>query len=154
MLTMATKKYYVPYAEDINYKSSLLKVLNTEKPDLIHFQNDIEIREASRMREDIINMGAKIYMPTKEVIEVCVDKGKSSLIWESEGIKIPKTIIVNNEKDFTIINLFYKNDTVIILPLDNMPCYIPDMSKVSKMPNLQSKGGAVNIPNKIIVESK
>ena len=59
-----------------------------------------------------------------------------------------------NEKDFTIINSFYKNDTVIILPLDNMPCYIPDMSKVSKMPNLQSKGVAVNIPNKIIVESK
>ena len=59
-----------------------------------------------------------------------------------------------NEKDFTIINSFYKNDTVIILPLDNMPCYIADMSKVSKMPNLQSKGVAVNIPNKIIVESK
>jgi carbamoyl-phosphate synthase large subunit len=89
----------VPYAEDIKYKSSLLKVLNIEKPDLIHFQNDLEIREASRMREDIINTGAKIYMPTKEVIEVCVDKSKSSLIWEREGIKIPKTVIVNNEKD-------------------------------------------------------
>lgn len=99
MLTRATKKYYVPYAEDIKYKSSLLKVLNIEKPDLIHFQNDLEIREASRMREDIINTGAKIYMPSKEVIEVCVDKSKSSLIWEREGIKIPKTIIVNNEKD-------------------------------------------------------
>lgn len=59
-----------------------------------------------------------------------------------------------NKKDLTIIKLFYKNETVIILPLDNMPCFIPDMSKVSKMPNQQSKGGAVNIPNKIIVGSK
>ena len=59
-----------------------------------------------------------------------------------------------NIKDFTLINSSNKNETVIILPLDNMPCFIPDISKVSKMPNQQSKGSAVNIPNKIIVESK
>lgn len=99
MTTLATKKYYVPYAEDIKYKSSLLNILNSEKPDLIHFQNDLEIREASRIREDIINTGTKIYMPNKEVIEVCVDKSKSSLIWEREGIKIPKTILVNSEEN-------------------------------------------------------
>lgn len=99
MISMAKKKYLVPYAVDSNYKNSLLKLLNFEKPDLIHFQNDIEIREASRMREDILSTGTKIYMPSKEVIEVCVDKAKSTLIWESEGIKIPRTIIVNNEED-------------------------------------------------------
>ena len=59
-----------------------------------------------------------------------------------------------NKQDFTIINSLYKNETVIILPLDNMPCFNPDISKVSKMPNQQSKGSAVNIPNKIIVEVK
>ena len=57
-----------------------------------------------------------------------------------------------NKKDFTISNSFYKNETVIILPLDNMPCFIPDVSTISKMPNQQSKGLAVNIPNKIIVK--
>ncbi|MBU2699045.1 carbamoyl-phosphate synthase large subunit [Sporomusaceae bacterium BoRhaA] len=99
MLSMARKKYFVPYAVDVNYKSSLLKLLNSEKPDLVHFQNDIEIREASRMREDIIDTGTKIYMPSKETIEICVDKSKSSLIWQNEGIKIPKTIVLNEEKD-------------------------------------------------------
>ena len=59
-----------------------------------------------------------------------------------------------NKQDFTIINQLYKNETVIILPLDNMPCFIPDISKVTKMPNQQSKGSAVNIPNKIIIEVK
>ncbi len=58
------------------------------------------------------------------------------------------------KKDFAFINSFYKNETVIILPLDNMPCFIPDISKVSKMPYQQSRGTAVNIPNIIIVESK
>jgi len=59
-----------------------------------------------------------------------------------------------NIKDFTLIYSSNKNETIIILPLDNMPCFIPDISKVSKMPNQQSKGSAVNIPNKIIVEVK
>ena len=59
-----------------------------------------------------------------------------------------------SKKDFAVINSFYKIETVIILPLDNMPCFIPDVYKVSKMPNQQFKGLAVNIPNKIIVESK
>ena len=59
-----------------------------------------------------------------------------------------------NKKDFTIINSFYKNETVIILPLDNMPCFIPDIPTISKMPNQQLKGSAFNIPNKIIVEVK
>lgn len=99
MLSGASKKYCVPYAVDANYKNSLLKLLNFEKPDLVHFQNDIEIREASRMREDIINTGTKIYMPSKETIEICVDKSKSSLIWQNEGIKIPKTMVVNDEND-------------------------------------------------------
>ena len=58
------------------------------------------------------------------------------------------------KKDFAVINSFYKNETVIILPLDNMPCFTPDVSKISKMPNQQFGGTAVNIPNKIIVESK
>ena len=43
-----------------------------------------------------------------------------------------------NKKDLNIINSFYKNETVLISPLDNMPCFIPDISKVSKMPNQQS----------------
>jgi len=99
MLSVARKKYFVPYAVEENYKTSLLKILEIEKPDLIHFQNDIEIREASRIREDIISTGTRIFMPDKDVIETCVDKAKSSLIWEKEGIKIPKTIVIYNEKD-------------------------------------------------------
>ena len=99
MLSMAKKKYLMPYAIKKSYKNELIGLLETEKPDLIHFQNDFEIREASRMREDIIKTGTKIFMPSKETIEICVDKSKSSQIWHSEGIKIPKTIIVKNESD-------------------------------------------------------
>ena len=88
----------------------------------------------------------------------------SSVILKNyEALKLPFINFFNKPnyliKDFTIndyavINSFYKMETVIILPLDNMPCFIPDISKISKMPNQQSKGSAVSIPNKILVETK
>lgn len=91
MLSKASKKYLVPYAVNQSYKEKLIKLLHLEKPDLIHFQHDIEILEASRLREDILNTGTKLYMPTHEVVQNCVDKSKTTIIWAKEGIKIPKT---------------------------------------------------------------
>lgn len=44
---------------------------------------------------------------------------------------------------------------ITILPLDKMPCFVPDVATVSKMPNQQSRGSAVRIPNKsTVVEVK
>lgn len=99
MLSKASKKYIIPYAVDKSYKDKLITLLNLEKPDLIHFQNDIEILEASRLRESILSTGTKLYMPTHDVIENCVDKGKSAHIWSSDGIKIPKTLDINTPED-------------------------------------------------------
>lgn len=99
MLSSASKKYEVPYAVSSEYKGRLKEILNKERPDFIHFQNDIEIRVASNIREDILATGTKLYMPSKETINKCVNKGISADIWGSEGIKIPKTITINTEKD-------------------------------------------------------
>lgn len=99
MMSSALRKYKVPYAIEKKYKNSLIKVLNLEKPDLIHFQNDIEILEASKIRDEITSTGAKLYMPRHEIVEKCVDKNKSAQIWEDKGIKIPKTMLINNEAD-------------------------------------------------------
>ncbi len=56
-------------------------------------------------------------------------------------------------KDYAVI-LPANNLNVLILPLDNMPCFIPDVSSVSKIPNQKSNGSAVKIPNKIKVDTK
>lgn len=98
-LSKASKKYLIPYAVDLKYKPHLIKLLNMEKPDLVHFQNDIEILEASKMRDDILSTGTKLYMPSHEVIENCVDKCRSAEIWERSGIRIPKTFGINSEND-------------------------------------------------------
>ncbi|WP_333804618.1 hypothetical protein [Sulfurospirillum sp.] len=99
MLSQASKKYVIPYAIDARYKEKLVNLLDIEKPDLVHFQNDIEILEASKIRNDILATGTKLYMPSHEVIENCVDKGKSAIIWAQEGIKIPKTFNIHTEAD-------------------------------------------------------
>jgi carbamoyl-phosphate synthase large subunit len=99
VLSYAAIKYQVPYAIENGYKESLFSVFKKEKPLLAHFQNDNEILVVSRLRDDILNAGVKLYMPDRETVENCVDKSRSSEIWKTSGIKIPKTMNINDEED-------------------------------------------------------
>lgn len=99
VMSNAKRKYVIPYADSENYEEELLKILNREKPDLVHFQNDLEIFEASKIRDKITSTGTNIFMPDHEVIDCCVDKYKSYLKWEAAGVKVPKNILLNNEED-------------------------------------------------------
>lgn len=99
ILSKAKRKYLVPYADAPNYENELLKILSHERPDLIHFQNDLEIFEASKLREKILASGTKVFMPSHEVIETCVNKYKTYLKWKAAGIKIPHNILIKDEND-------------------------------------------------------
>ncbi len=98
-LSKAKRKYLVPYADNTNYKEALLNILKLEKPDLIHFQNDLEIFEASKIRNEIEATGTKIFMPPHEVIDTCVNKYKSYLKWSEAGLEVPQNIFLKNEED-------------------------------------------------------
>lgn len=99
ILSKAQRKYIVPYANDPTYRDKLLKILNYEKPDLIHFQNDLEIYHASLLRNDIQATGTKVFMPRHEVIETCVSKWKSWQAFKNAGITVAENIFINNEED-------------------------------------------------------
>ncbi|MCI9380433.1 MAG: carboxylate--amine ligase [Dorea sp.] len=99
VLSSVDIKYQVPYSTELNYKGRLLEILDKERPDFAHFQNDIEIRTISRMREELLNRNIKLFMPSKETIEICVDKSRSAEIWLAENIRIPKTMVIFDEKD-------------------------------------------------------
>ncbi|WNF57338.1 hypothetical protein [Pseudomonas sp. SG20052] len=99
ILSKAEKKYFVPNADAANYKESLLKVLEQEKPDLIHFQNDLEIFHASKLRSDILATGTKVFMPDHDVIDTCVHKYKSYLAFVNAGVKVPKNMFINTVED-------------------------------------------------------
>ena len=62
-------------------------------------------------------------------------------------------------KDFSIPSHLLGTDTaafhqmikskngISTLPQDNMPCFVPDVTKVEKMPVLKDRGFAITIPN-------
>lgn len=98
-LSRAHKKYFIPYADTIEYKDKLLNILKKERPDLIHFQNDLEIYHASQIRDCILSTGTKMFMPEHSVIDNCVHKIKSYDAFRSAGIVVPKNIEINKEED-------------------------------------------------------
>lgn len=101
-LSNAEEKFLVPYADAENYKSSLLSLLTREKPNLVHFQNDLEIFHASMFRDDIHATGAKTFMPPHDVIDTCVHKYKTYLKCAAAGITVPKNMMINNEDDLKL----------------------------------------------------
>jgi carbamoyl-phosphate synthase large subunit len=98
-LSNAKRRYCMPYANTPEYKDALLKIINKEKPDLTHFQNDLEIFAASNIRKDILATGTSLYMPSHETIDTCVNKHKSYLKWRESGVKVPENILINDEND-------------------------------------------------------
>ncbi|MBX9888358.1 MAG: hypothetical protein K2Y30_10535 [Flavobacteriaceae bacterium] len=99
VLSNAEKVFYVPYADTAEYKPSLLKLLSDEKPDLLHFQNDLEIYHASMFRDKIHEIGVKTFMPSHQVIDDCVHKYKTYLLCKEAGVKVPTNLMLNNEDD-------------------------------------------------------
>jgi carbamoyl-phosphate synthase large subunit len=97
VMSQAAKKYYVPYADSPEYERQLLNLLNAEKPDLVHFQNDSEIFHASLLRGEILATGTKLYMPEHDVIDTCVNKYKSYLSFKQAGVTVPRNLMINGE---------------------------------------------------------
>lgn len=99
VLSKSKKKYLVPYADDPNYKNALLRLLELERPDLVHFQNDLEIFEASKFRDQILSTGTKVFMPSHDIIDICVNKYKSYLKWFEAGLNVAENILLKDEED-------------------------------------------------------
>lgn len=98
-LSAAIRRHVVPYADSPHYAQTLMKLLALEVPDLIHFQNDLEIYHASLMRETILATGTTLYMPSHDTIDCCVHKHKSYLKWKASGVRVPENILLHDIND-------------------------------------------------------
>ncbi|MFN3075891.1 MAG: carboxylate--amine ligase [Alphaproteobacteria bacterium] len=99
VLSSASKKLYIPYANAPEYREKLLRLLDTQKPDLVHFQNDLEVYHASLIRDDILATGTRLFMPDHDVIDTCVHKYKSYLAFWKAGLSVPRNVMINDEDD-------------------------------------------------------
>lgn len=99
VLSAAERKFYIPYANVPEYRERLLALLNAEQPDLLHFQNDLEIWHASKIRADILATGTRLFMPEHDVIDTCVHKYKSYVAFKEAGVPVPRNLMINDEAD-------------------------------------------------------
>ena len=99
--SIADDRYLIPYARDRDYKAKLLDLIDKTKPDLIHFQNDLEVLMASEFRQEIESLGTKVFMPRHEVIETCTNKYLSYLKFRNAGLVVPKNVLLKDDAELS-----------------------------------------------------
>jgi hypothetical protein len=99
MLNRAQKRYLVPHSRDPAYKRSLLEVLAIEKPDMLHFQHDLELWTALGFKEEIEATGTRMLVPDYTSVDTCVHKYKSWLRFKQAGLRVPENVVINDRVD-------------------------------------------------------
>jgi predicted ATP-grasp superfamily ATP-dependent carboligase len=89
-------RYLVPLAREADYLTVLNDIIEKEKIEFVHAQNDVEVNFLSENREKV---NAKLLLPSKETVKICQDKFLSFEKWEAAGIKVPKTYIITNHEE-------------------------------------------------------
>jgi hypothetical protein len=88
--------HWIPAALDERYPTAALGLLGRTKPDLLHLQHDFEVRAIARIREQVEALGVRLYLPSTETIEACVDKHRSYEIWRAAGVRVPETMLIED----------------------------------------------------------
>lgn len=90
------ESFLVPRADDPNYLNVLNALIEKFDIEFVHAQNDIEMEFLSENRE---KLNAKLFLPAKETVRICVDKFKSYNAWNKAGIPLPGTMLLNDAND-------------------------------------------------------
>ena len=99
MLADVDEKHVVPNATAPGYRAAILDLLARTRPDFMHVQSDYEVLAVSRLRDEISRLGVRLFLPSQETVENCVDKEKSYAIWSRAGITVPRTMMLNDPDD-------------------------------------------------------
>lgn len=99
MFCRAHKRYLIPHSTKPEYKEAFLRVLDLEKPDIVHFQHDVEMAIALKFEDEIRARGCILFVPDYETIDTCVYKYKSWLKFKEAGIKVPENMIIRTKED-------------------------------------------------------
>lgn len=90
------ERHLIPQADSQDYIDFLKQIILETKPDFIYMQPDQEIAIISLHRDEL---PVKLFLPDHKTIELCQDKFKSYQKWDGAGLKVPKTILINEEED-------------------------------------------------------
>jgi carbamoyl-phosphate synthase large subunit len=99
VLSKSSRRFLIPPAGSEKYWPSLKKLIEIERPAFIHVQNDREVLEISRLRDDLGGLGVKTFLPSKATVETCVDKWKTYEVFRMSNIKVPQNLMINSRSD-------------------------------------------------------
>ena len=99
MFCRAHRRIIMPHSREPIYRDILLRVLDSERPDMLHFQHDAELAVALKFREEIENTGVRMLVPDYASIDTCVHKYKSWLAFRRAGIVVPENMVLNERSD-------------------------------------------------------
>jgi carbamoyl-phosphate synthase large subunit len=89
-------RHLVPPAGDPAYLDVLGAIIERERIDLVHAQNDAEVAFLSEHRDQV---RARLFLPARRTVRICQDKFRSFERWRAAGLKVPETVLVGSEED-------------------------------------------------------
>ena len=98
--------YLLPPATDDCYIDSVLAVCKKEKVKALFYGSEPELKAMSMHRDKIRNAGIFLPINPKKVIEICMDKVKTSAFLHNLGFNTPKSFAINSEEDLAKIDFF------------------------------------------------
>jgi len=90
------EKYLIPRADDKDYIPILKDIIAETNPDFLHVQHSLEVPVISKHRHDL---DVRTFLPRHKSVMVCDSKWESYIHWQDVGVKVPKTILIKEEKD-------------------------------------------------------
>lgn len=90
------ERYLMPLASDPAFVDLYLHLLRKCRIDFVHVQPDPEIEIVSSLRD---RLPARVFLPDRKVVNACLNKFESYRLWESAGLKVPRTVLLHSEED-------------------------------------------------------
>ena len=92
----ADENFILPPASEPNYIDDLLYRIQKERIDLVIPNNDREVRRISDEREKI---SCRLFLPPRDVVELCQDKFEMHLKLSAAGLSTAKSLPINDYDD-------------------------------------------------------
>jgi carbamoyl-phosphate synthase large subunit len=89
-------RYLVPPAGHPSYLDVLNAIIERERIDLVHAQNDAEVADVSEYRDQL---RARVFLPAPQTVRLCQDKFRSFMRWRAAGLDVPDTVLIRSEED-------------------------------------------------------
>jgi predicted ATP-grasp superfamily ATP-dependent carboligase len=93
------ERHLVPRHDEVDYLMILRSIIEETHPNVIYNPPDVELAAVSRARAELTALGVRVFLPKHETVELCQNKYASYLRWQSAGLRVPPTVLLETEED-------------------------------------------------------